>query len=98
MRFQFAFALSHNARLFLMDEPASSVRTLDVADTAGCRAENRLRVGEERQFFWEMDALGIGAGARNRSPAHREIPHPRSVGEIWRNGLKAAFQFSGSAP
>ena len=28
MRFQFAFALSHNARLFLMDEPASGLDPL----------------------------------------------------------------------
>ena len=67
MRFQFAFALSHNARLFLMDEPASSVRTLDAADTAAAVQKKRFVAGEmsseERQFFWEMDALENGAGA-----------------------------------
>ena len=62
MRFQFAFALSHNARLFLMDEPASSVRTLDAADTAAAVQKIGF-VSEERQFFWAMDVLENGAGA-----------------------------------
>ena len=62
MRFQFAFALSHNARLFLMDEPASSVRTLDAADPAAAVQKIGF-VSEERQFFWAMDVLENGAGA-----------------------------------
>ena len=59
MRFQFAFALSHNARLFLMDEPASSVRTLDVADTAAAVQKIGFVSGRSGSFSgrwmpWEL--------------------------------------------
>lgn len=59
MRFQFAFALSHNARLFLMDEPASSVRTLDAADTAAAVQKIGFVSGRSGSFSgrwmpWEL--------------------------------------------
>ena len=49
MRFQFAFALSHNARLFLMDEPASGLDPLGRISFTVCRIS--WRTEREAYFF-----------------------------------------------
>lgn len=98
MRFQFAFALSHNARLFLMDEPASSVRTLDVADTAAAVQKIGFVSGRSGSFSGRWMPWELAPAPEIEALLTGKFRIRDLLEKYGETGLKAAFQFSGSAP